>query len=222
MPAEEKMRTLPEIFENHRGLPANKFPHHIQVYDELFHKVAERVVGPSIVEIGIGHGGSLQMWREYFGPNATVIGIDVQDLAYLQEPTKAKIYQLNQGDRASMDLLRDQLGSPHIIIDDGSHICGHQILTFETLFPILMNDGYYIIEDIHTSYRSDYNFGGSFVEYLKKLADDIHSSELGKSPVNPNVFSVSIYPNLAVIQKRSPATWGGATVRPAERIKNDS
>jgi len=30
-----------------------------------------------MLEIGVSFGGSLEMWREYFGPEATIFGIDI-------------------------------------------------------------------------------------------------------------------------------------------------
>ena len=214
MLAQETMNLL-DIFEDHKGLVINKFPHHLEIYDRLFRSLQNKT-GLTLLEIGLGSGGSLQLWREYFGPQATIIGVDVQDLTRLE--VEAKVLVGDQGSVEFWGAVKPQLGAPDIIIDDGSHRCADQILTFRQLFPVLADGGVYIVEDIHTSYREAYGGGlgnpGSFVEFIKMAIDGIHSPEHG-GPGESHLFSVQVYPNLAVIEKRSPSTWGGSTMRPA-------
>jgi hypothetical protein len=73
-----------------------------------------------------------------------------------------------------------------LIVDDGSHIPEHQILSFNLLFNKLLPGGTYIIEDIETSYWSKnaiYNYATkygyhhpkSIVEFFKLLIDDVNS-----------------------------------------------
>ena len=54
-----------------------------------------------------------------------------------------------------------------------------QIVTIETLFPLLNDDGIFIVEDTHTSYwpvfGGELNGEGSFVEWTKPRVDDLHS-----------------------------------------------
>ena len=213
--------TLAQIFQEHQGLVAHKFPHHMMIYDRLFASFRENP-DISIIEIGIANGGSLQLWRKYFGENASVIGIDIQDKTELATQSGAKIFVGDQGAHDFWEIVTPQLGNPHIIIDDGSHRCNDQIMTFDSLFPILQDGGLYIIEDIHTSYRSAYGGGlrahGSLIEHLKRMVDDIHIAEHQRqSNMNhhSHVFSIQLYPNLAVIEKRNPKYWGGSTMRPA-------
>lgn len=95
-----------------------------------------------ILEIGVREGKSIQMWQKYF-PNAEIHGMDL-----FQEFDKPAIpnvkwwkghqcdyYLLEQLDREDFDL----------IIDDGSHVSRHQMVTFFSLF----NGKHYFIEDIH-------------------------------------------------------------------------
>lgn len=213
------MKTLPELFEDHQGCPTHKYPHHIAIYEQLFSSMRGRPI--RLLEIGLGHGGSMQLWRQYFGPEATIIGVDVQDREHLQEKWGGKIITGNQGDPEFWRAVKPQLGSLDIVIDDGSHMCLHQSLTFHELFPLVADGGYYIIEDIHTSYRDGYNEGGSFIEYLKTMIDDIHGSELGNDVVaRTHIFSIHFYPSLAVIHKKNPEKWGGSTMRPVVQNAN--
>lgn len=220
MPSQEAMTlnprmTLMELFETHKGLPVHKFPHHIEIYDRLFAELD--MPDPTLLEIGVAHGGSMALWRDYFGPAATIIGVDVQDRTAIQQQVDAKIFTGDQADPTFWQLISSQIRPLHIVIDDGSHRSADQLATFNELFPILEDGGLYIIEDIHTSYRPDYGGGlglkGSVVETLKDLIDVIHNTEYGGLG-DSHVFSVQVYPNLAVIQKKNPSTWGGSTMRP--------
>lgn len=64
-----------------------------------------------------------------------------------------------------------------IIIDDGGHSMKQQITSLTYLLDLVVGGGFYAIEDIYTSYKSD--FGGGYhrnsttIELLKTLVDDI-------------------------------------------------
>lgn len=78
----------------------------------------------------------------------------------------------------------------HFILDDGSHIPEHQVLTFNLFFPSLLSPGgVYIIEDIETSYwthgklygyslQYGYHHSNSLIEIFKDLVDDINTEFL--------------------------------------------
>ena len=60
---------------NLEGPGIHKWTH----YFDIYHNHLSRFIGReiSIVEIGVQSGGSLRMWRHYFGPNCRIFGIDV-------------------------------------------------------------------------------------------------------------------------------------------------
>ena len=53
----------------------DKYLHYFDVYE----KHLKRFVGQSfcMIEIGVNQGGSLFMWREYFGKGVRIVGIDL-------------------------------------------------------------------------------------------------------------------------------------------------
>ena len=63
-----------QIYKNlkHVSLKCDTY---FQVYEEMFNRYVGKKI--TFVEIGVLHGGSLFMWREYFGKNARIIGITV-------------------------------------------------------------------------------------------------------------------------------------------------
>ena len=60
-------------FLSHQGRPALKWKHYFPIYERHFARYVNRPV--TMIEIGCGEGGSLQLWKKYFGPNARIIGI---------------------------------------------------------------------------------------------------------------------------------------------------
>lgn len=75
------------------------------------------------------------------------------DIGVSEESDRYKIIKADQSDPLQIDKAIALMNIPlFLIIDDGSHIPEHQILTFDKLFPILLKGGTYIIEDIETSY----------------------------------------------------------------------
>ena len=52
-----------------------KIDSYFQVYEEIFSKYVNKEI--VFVEVGGLGGGSLQMWKEFFGEKARIIGIDM-------------------------------------------------------------------------------------------------------------------------------------------------
>ena len=52
----------------------HKFIHYFELYEKHFEKYVGK--SPRILEIGVFGGGSLELWKEYFGPGTTVVGVD--------------------------------------------------------------------------------------------------------------------------------------------------
>ncbi len=48
---------------------------YFEVYDELFSRYRGKDI--TFVEVGVLGGGSLFMWRDFFGPKARIIGVDL-------------------------------------------------------------------------------------------------------------------------------------------------
>ena len=70
---------LQDFFNRHQGRLMSKWTHYFDVYHRHFARY--RGTPCTIVEIGVYHGGSLELWRDYFGPRARIIGVDIEDRA---------------------------------------------------------------------------------------------------------------------------------------------
>ena len=110
-----------------------------------------------------------------FFRHGTVIGVDINPSTKQLAEARISIEIADQS--KAQDLARlAQLGPFDLILDDGSHIWAHQILTFEYLFEALAPGGLYVLEDLDTSYGkyiADYRGDGgpSAAQYLQQLSD---------------------------------------------------
>ena len=177
-----------------------------KIYDDLFSKLRETDV--NILEIGIEHGGCLQMWKEYFGPKAFIYGVDYAEHHCFEEE-QIKCFVGNQNDKVFLKTIPTLIPKIDIIIDDGSHISSDQIVTFEELFGGISAGGFYVIEDTHTSYRATHEGGykkdGTFIEYCKHIIDSLYAREIKNFTPNLHynlIDSISFYEQLVVIKKK--------------------
>jgi len=136
-------RTVREVFDAHQGRQIDKWSHYLEIYEKRFAKYVGQPV--RVLEIGVDHGGSLQLWKEYFGPKARIIGVDINPacLDYLEDRIDICIR-----DQCNPELAK--LGPFDIVIDDGSHVSAHQSITYRNLWP--ETRGVYLIEDCHNGY----------------------------------------------------------------------
>lgn len=116
-------------------------------YHELFKDRREQV--RYVLEIGIGHGCSLRMWKDYF-PQAQIVGIDTNTAClFIEDRIHCFMADQYNGDDL-MIVIKNLLNHPKfdLIIDDGSHEPAHQIFSAQMLLPYLAHDGIYVIEDV--------------------------------------------------------------------------
>ena len=206
------MNDLETYFFNNKDRVMFKSVHYFEIYDRYFARL--RGTDVHIMEIGVADGGSLQMWKSYFGPRSRVYGVDINPYCKQVEEKQIKVFIGDQGDKRFLKSLIEELPRIDILIDDGGHKMDQQINTFKVMFPHISENGIYICEDLHTSY-SKLHGGGygkkkTFVEYSKNFVDCIQScleedliqNKLRISHFNKSVHSVSWYDGMVVIEKR--------------------
>lgn len=210
---QEKLNDLERfvLFEKHTRI--NKDMHYFEAYDRFFSRYRGRKV--SILEIGVRGGGSVQMWKDYFGRNGgevTVYGIDIDERCRQYEEENIKIYIGSQEDREFLRMVKEKTGKLDIIIDDGGHTMNQQIVSLEELWDCVKPGGIYLCEDVGTSYMASH--GGSykgentFVEYSKNLIDYMNAEYSETNGLKSNqwteeVKSVSYYNSMVFLEKCS-------------------
>lgn len=187
------------------GRGVQKWLHYLPVYDRALAPYRDCAV---MLEIGVCYGGSLDMWRRYFGTDATIFGIDVNPecASRVAEPNQVRIG--SQADPEFLMSVVSEMGRPNIILDDGSHYGPHQFASFKTLWPQLQTGGVYIIEDLHTSYWPEMDGGvrraGTGVDLVKTLMDDMHGWYHQEPPIladKSEVGAIHFYDSIVVIEK---------------------
>ena len=127
----------------------HKWDHYFEVYERYLSPI--RRINPVVLEIGVQLGGSVEMWRDYFGPAARIFGIDINPDARQLEDIATKVFIGDQQDREFLRSVVREIGRPDVVIDDGGHTANQQITAFEELYPTLSDNGIYTVEDTHTS-----------------------------------------------------------------------
>ncbi len=206
------MNDLQAFFEANHGRLIHKWMHYFEVYDRHFARFRGSDV--HVLEFGVSQGGSLDMWRDYFGPRCTLYGADINPQCKAFERDGTRIFIGDQEDRGFLRSLAQSIPRIDILIDDGGHTMGQQIATFEELFGKISDHGVYLCEDMHTSYwrrwGGGYRHPGSFVEYGKRLIDRLNawhsqSAVLKVDDFTRSVHSMHWYDSMLVIEKRPMA-----------------
>ena len=200
---------LLQYFDNNPGRFIYKWHHYFAIYERHFNAYRNRPI--RLLEFGVYQGGSLQMWKHYFGPQAQIIGVDINPVCAQMAEPGIEIVIGDQADRNLHAGLRDKYGEFDIIIDDGGHTMQQQIITFEEQYPAVKNGGIYLAEDLHTSYFE--RWGGAlgksdtFIEHSKRLIDKLHGwygIGPGRQPdlITTSAYGIHFYDSIMVIEKR--------------------
>jgi hypothetical protein len=197
-----------DIFFGNAGPGIMKWLHYLPIYDRLFERYAGRPV--RLLEIGVLAGGSLHMWRAYFGPLATIFGIDINPDCAGYGGLAGQVRIGSQADPAFLRSVVAEMGGVDVVLDDGSHVASHQRASFDVLFPLLSDGGLYVIEDLHTSYWPDYEGGlkraGTGIEFLKDKIDLMHEHYVRPGANTPEqlapIASIQFFDSIAAIEKR--------------------
>ena len=152
-------KTLTEIYEEHTGKVSDKWPLYLSEYDRIFKGYRTQPI--KILEIGIQNGGSLEIWPKFFPNGKKFIGCDINpNCAKLQfEDPRIKLVIGDANTNKTQNDILQHSSEFDIVIDDGSHLSSHIIKSFARYFPILLDGGVYVAEDLHCSYWVDYEGG---------------------------------------------------------------
>lgn len=207
--------TLDQIGRSRGTDKASHIHDYLSFYAEKFEPI--RYESFVLFELGVFHGASVQMWADYF-PNAQIVGIDYDPNARQYESERISILIGNAGEESFLRSIVERHGRPRIVIDDASHRWDHQILSLQTLFPLVVPGGQFVIEDIDTSFEKhllNAPFQGesqiSAIDYVYKLArclvgDAALGSEKPYDAFIANcyrhVHSIEFYRRLALVNKR--------------------
>ncbi|MCH8334791.1 MAG: class I SAM-dependent methyltransferase [Proteobacteria bacterium] len=200
----------------------HKWHHYFDIYTRYFERHRDRPI--TMLEIGVFRGGSLRMWKEYFHPDSTIVGIDIDKSCQAHEIADQNVFVRigSQADPGFLAEVNGEFGPFDIILDDGSHKTHHQIISFGALFRSALRDGgHYMVEDVHTNYWIKHvDSPETFIELSKQMVDMLHEpyfdrketdfrhehpdaiKELDLSYLSANLDGISFHDSIVVFGKK--------------------
>lgn len=187
-----------------------KWMHYFEVYERELTRFRKHPI--NFLEIGVFKGGSIPMWRDFFSQESQLVFVDIDPSCAEHVDPNTHVEIGNQADPEFLNKLADKYGPFDVIIDDGSHVCKHQIASFEYLWPHVKDNSLYIVEDCHTSYWPGFGGGyrneASFIEFSKRKIDALHSWYTDQDEMFPfdtiaqELLGVRFYDSVVVFEKR--------------------
>jgi hypothetical protein len=178
------------------------------IYEKYLSDLRDKQI--RMLEIGIcmeftPGGQSVRMWYEYF-EQAEICTFDIVDMKHLENeiPYRFRFYKGDQSSREDLKNMYTQFGSKpfDFILEDGSHIHEHQIISLGSLFPYVKSGGYYILEDVSEEnvpvccIRNDDTL--KFINKLQKekVASSEFLTEQEANYLEKNISKIEIYPDI--------------------------
>lgn len=180
------MEHVTEIFDRYNTDKNSSFHNYGRQYDSLLKEYRNKNL--KYLEVGVLNGESIKAMREVFKQSTLILGVDINiECKKYEKIEKGIAIEIGDAtDKQFIDFITQKYGRFDIILDDGSHKNRDVIKTFEMLFPLLNDDGLYIIEDT-ICYKSpeylDYNYKNHleyFFTYTKFLNQWRYDAETGK------------------------------------------
>lgn len=129
-----------------------------------------------LLEIGVLHGNSIRMWKEYF-PETSIHGLDLFIENPIPDIDGITWHKGSQTDPYLLEVLRNEQFD--VIISDGSHNCRDEWITF---YGLIDSCGIYVLEDAHCA-----DFEG-FQQGLKRNHTMLGQMESGMFPFDYKLF----------------------------------
>lgn len=157
--SENKMNHLCKIAQKY-GTDKYHRHNYCKAYENILYNYVNKQ-NVFLLEVGVFKGASLRMWAEWL-PNAKIYGVDNWS-EITEKPTKdiasnITIISSNSKDISVCDALNHQKFD--VIIDDGNHHPYSQLITLWNIWPLLKDNGIYIIEDLQEieTYKKHWSF----------------------------------------------------------------
>lgn len=201
--------TIDIIFNKYNTDKNSSFHNYSRQYQKLFNDFRENKL--KYLEVGVFSGESLKSMRETFKNANCILGLDINPQSKKYEDTNSNIF-IEIGNATDINFIKkttEQYGSFDIILDDGSHINKDVITTFEILFPLLNDNGVYIIEDticykskehIDNNYKHHLDYFFTYTKFLNQCRRDDSDGDIKDWCIDPfkiekqtnNIFEYSI------------------------------
>ncbi|MGB4712153.1 MAG: class I SAM-dependent methyltransferase [Fuerstiella sp.] len=204
-PVPEESNPLWKYFCEHTEGPGIwKWTHYFDIYHR--HLARFRGQQATLVEVGIYSGGSLGMWKSYFGSGVHIHGVDIEEACKCYEDEQITVHIGDQEDRAFWADFRTKVEGAQILIDDGGHTPDQQMVTLEEMLPSMPPGSVYVCEDIHGVSNRFTAFASGLVTLLNAQNTVRGPIPVATAtPIQQSLCSIHFYPYVVVIEKNAVA-----------------
>ena len=169
--------TLTEI-ANKNGTDKGTEHYEAHGYTEVYDKYIPSEGNYTLLEIGIWHGDSMRMWKQY-NPEMNLHAIDIDPrVTNYVSPDEFNIHIGDQTDEKFLEDVVKLTGPLDFVIDDGSHVGEHIVKTFEILWKHVKPGGYYFVEDLHAGHADAVNTIRKILDILVRTTPNINYDAL--------------------------------------------
>jgi len=173
--------SLDTIFNKYDTDKNSSFHNYTRQYNKLLNDFRDEPI--KYLEIGIFNGGSIKAFKEVFEKSNCILGLDIDKRCKEYEDIHNNIF-VEIGDATDNDFIKtitEKYGTFDVILDDGSHVNKDVIKSFELLFPLLNDNGLYIVEDsicykspphIDNNYENHLQYFFKYTQYLNQWRYD--------------------------------------------------
>lgn len=176
-----------------------KWDHYFDIYNRHLSKFREKK--STLIEIGIYSGGSLDMWKNYFGRDLKIIGVDIEPACVAYQDHQVEVIIGDQEDLAFWNDFLKKHHSFDMVIDDGGHTSNQQMNTFLSLFDKLNPGGVYVCEDVHGHYQEFSQFCLGMAARLSETRFIPNTLQVIPNSLQEQIKGIYIYPFVYVIEK---------------------
>ena len=124
---------------------------YLPLYDTLLTPMRETAL--NVLEIGVQHGGSIDMWERFF-PNAVIHGADIRDRrrVALEQGSDGRV-RFHLGDAYQKAFAADHFPDTlfDFVLDDGPHTRKSMLSCIDLYLPLVKTGGVFAIEDVQRS-----------------------------------------------------------------------
>lgn len=160
------MESLDTIFNRYNTDKNSNFHNYTRQYEKLLSDFRDKPI--KYLEIGVFNGGSIKSSRDAFKNATCILGLDIESGCKIHEDPSNNVF-VEIGDATDVAFIQyiiGKYGTFDVILDDGSHINRDVIKSFEILFPLLNDNGLYIVEDT-ICYKSPYHLDKVYDDHLR-------------------------------------------------------
>ncbi len=196
-----------KILKNFNSSPFSsiKWDNYFEIYENCLKKFINKKI--TLVEVGIGNGGSLFMWRKFLGKKARIIGIELNPEAKKFEKYGFKIFIGDQSDPSFWKKFYNKIGKIDVLIDDGGHTNLQQITTLMESVDKIKQNGVIMIEDTHTSFMNYKGFKNpsknSLVSFTINMIENLHRrNPMVKKKMNnisKKIYSIEYFDSIVLL-----------------------